>query len=425
MSNFYDNLNISGNLSINNSSTGNTLYINQLGSGNAVLIEDTTSPDATPFIIDSSGNINVGRIEYLETSSGNKAKLQVNNSTSTIPFSGLPFTTNFIVQGFNQNSVGLFTTDINHSQIYFGTPSDVFGSNIRWDYSNRLLNISTQNTGGTLTLSSGENNEVVRVQSNGYVGIGTNNPIEKLDVSGNTKISGSLNVDFTDSLTYVNNTLLGSPFGFVYIQAFGGFFDIEFSGDSMITQYQDSDVTIYEGVSNGNAELVGLGSIFPLSFAGTRYEINSGDYSGSTLLHAGILADQTALGGSLSRNISLRANFIDNVSGDKSYMGYELGIGTTPYYNVAIKTNNAGESIAMVLNNSTTGFVIGNDISDNTASVLRVEDNNGDAKLEIFNDSIFLGTLPTSSSGLTSGSMFTQTAAQLGGTGNTKVLCIV
>jgi hypothetical protein len=207
MSNFYDNLNLSGNLSINNSSTGNTLYINQLGSGNAVLIEDSTSPDATPFIIDSSGNVNIGRIEYLETSGGNKAKLQVNNSTSTIPFSGLPFTTNFIVQGFNQNSVGLFTTDINHSQIYFGTPSDVFGSNIRWDYSNRLLNIATQNTGGTITLSSGENNETVRILPNGNVGINNGSPTERLDVSGNTKISEDL---FVGDTVYIGN-VTGTP----------------------------------------------------------------------------------------------------------------------------------------------------------------------------------------------------------------------
>jgi hypothetical protein len=210
MSNFYDNLNLNGNLSINNSSTGNTLYINQLGSGNAVLIEDSISPDATPFIIDSSGNVNIGRVEYLETSGGDKAKLQVNNSTSTIPFSGLPFTTNFIVQGFNQNSVGLFTTDINHSQIYFGTPSDVFGSNIRWDYSNRLLNISTQNTGGTITLSTGENNETIRLLPNGYVGIGITTPTEQLDVSGNTKISGSLNIGTILSGTPIINLGLDS-----------------------------------------------------------------------------------------------------------------------------------------------------------------------------------------------------------------------
>jgi hypothetical protein len=195
MSDFYDNLNVNGDISIRNSTTGNTFYINQLGSGNAVLIEDSASPDLTPFIINSSGNVNIGRVNYLTTSSGDSAKLQVNNSTSTIPDNGgLPFTTNFIVQGFNQNSVGLFTTDINHSQIYFGTPSDVFGSNIRWDYSNRLLNISTQNTGGTITLSTGENNETIRLLPNGYVGIGITTPTEQLDVSGNTKISGSLNI---------------------------------------------------------------------------------------------------------------------------------------------------------------------------------------------------------------------------------------
>ena len=36
-----------------------------------------------------------------------------------------------------------------------------------------------------------------------------------------------------------------------------------------------------------------------------------------------------------------------------------------------------------------------------------------------------LKNLPTSSSGLTSKQLFTQTATQLGGTGTTKVICIV
>ena len=38
------------------------------------------------------------------------------------------------------------------------------------------------------------NNEIVRIDNSGNVGIGTTSPSEKLDVSGNTKISGSLNI---------------------------------------------------------------------------------------------------------------------------------------------------------------------------------------------------------------------------------------
>ena len=38
------------------------------------------------------------------------------------------------------------------------------------------------------------NNETVRIDNSGNVGIGTTSPSEKLDVSGNTKISGSLNI---------------------------------------------------------------------------------------------------------------------------------------------------------------------------------------------------------------------------------------
>lgn len=45
------------------STTDNTnaaLRITQLGTGNALLVEDTTNPDASPFVIDASGNVIVG-----------------------------------------------------------------------------------------------------------------------------------------------------------------------------------------------------------------------------------------------------------------------------------------------------------------------------------------------------------------------------
>lgn len=40
--------------------TNAALRVTQLGTGNALLVEDSTNPDATPFVIDATGKVNVG-----------------------------------------------------------------------------------------------------------------------------------------------------------------------------------------------------------------------------------------------------------------------------------------------------------------------------------------------------------------------------
>ncbi len=184
MTNIYDSLGINGGLNISANSTTDAIYISQLGTGNAVLIEDSSNPDASPFIINSGGSVNIGRIEYLSTSGGTQSKLQVNNSTSQIPSSGLPFTTNFIVQGFNNNNIGFFTTDINTSQLYFGTPSSVYGAKLSWRYTGGTFDLSTQTTGGTITFGTDQGLERMRIQSDGNVGIGTTAATSTLSVNG-------------------------------------------------------------------------------------------------------------------------------------------------------------------------------------------------------------------------------------------------
>lgn len=42
------------------SSASDALRITQLGAGNALVVEDSTNPDATPFVVDSNGNVGIG-----------------------------------------------------------------------------------------------------------------------------------------------------------------------------------------------------------------------------------------------------------------------------------------------------------------------------------------------------------------------------
>ena len=51
---------ITGNVVVVNTTAGDALRINQTGTGNAFVVEDSTNPDATPFVIDAGGNVGIG-----------------------------------------------------------------------------------------------------------------------------------------------------------------------------------------------------------------------------------------------------------------------------------------------------------------------------------------------------------------------------
>ena len=210
------NLIVSGNTGVNwfsgNTST-DMLRITQTGTGNAFVVEDSTNPDSTPFIINSGGTVNVGSTNIYTDSSSVAPKLQVSNGVFGGSLSGLVSSTTAIIQANTTNSLGLLSPNANNSTLYLGTPSDVYGSIMQWQYSTKRLYFGTQSSNGQIRFTTGAGTERVIFDENGNVGIGILSPTEKLQVSGNALISGNLTATTISAATYQNLPVSGLTAG--------------------------------------------------------------------------------------------------------------------------------------------------------------------------------------------------------------------
>lgn len=201
--------------------------------------------------------------------------------------------------------------------------------------------------------------------------------IEDIQLSSN-------NFDFTDTLSYVTEEDYGIDRGKSFIAGLG-WVPIQFNADSMGSLIEDDDVLFQKLLFSGEFD-TGMG-VVPVFFSGNSLNVKSGDYSGSFLSN-GVLKDPAG-------NIINGSYLSVNKGADNREYSIGNVINATGVDGIYIsKTNSSGEVIRMELNESTTGFRIDNDLSDNTASVLRVEDNNGDAILEFFNDYLVSETIP-------------------------------
>ena len=135
---------ITGTLEVNTNSSGDAVRINQIGTGNALVVEDSTNPDATPTVVDSRGNLILGKTTR-QSVIDNKFEV---HSTGSESLGGAP-------------SAGLYnwSATASHSSYlsFFHYPSGVVGTTTTANASGDALGRIrwyTQNGAGTLFSAS-------------------------------------------------------------------------------------------------------------------------------------------------------------------------------------------------------------------------------------------------------------------------------
>lgn len=78
-----------------------------------------------------------------------------------------------VVEGSGDTGIAVLCPDLNLATVKLGTPSDVGGAHIKWDYTNLLCSVGSINASGATTISYGNGDTGIHIDSTGKVSIGT------------------------------------------------------------------------------------------------------------------------------------------------------------------------------------------------------------------------------------------------------------
>jgi hypothetical protein len=188
---------------INASSSSNAVRITQTGSGNSLVVEDSTNPDSTPFIIDSEGRVLSGTTSSYPTIYGNIPSVQLVSQFQVSPLAIGRYGTNVYGADIDFTKTR-GTIAQNHIIIQNG---DQLG-NLVWAGSNGVSYIpastisvlvdgipSATSMPGRIVLSTTPTGSIIpqeriRIDNAGNTGIGTATPAKTLHVNGTVRLQG-------------------------------------------------------------------------------------------------------------------------------------------------------------------------------------------------------------------------------------------
>jgi hypothetical protein len=225
-----------GNVGVGITTPTAKLHVNNTSTSASFLVEDSANPDSSPFVIDASGNVAIGTgsaFEKVTIQNGNIALKDLTNSTQTsivftpsdtssrnyiTTLNSASATDDYMKVGSWFGSVHLTTGNITSPTTHlFVSRSGNIGVGITSSL-NAKLHVNNIGTDNSFLVEDSTNPDTTPfvINNAGNVGIGTTTPNTKLDVNGNTTITGSLNVTagITGSLfgtaSWANNVLTSS-----------------------------------------------------------------------------------------------------------------------------------------------------------------------------------------------------------------------
>ena len=215
---------LTGSLVITGSTSGDLLRITQTGTGNAFVVEDSTNPDVTPFVVTATGNVGIGAsapVVKLDVS----GSVNLNNSYLFWAYDGAS-NNDYIVHNdsthlSSNNTSGfyVFKTDRTITSAS-GSGNSTLDAGSIWMNSTTETNYIAGNIGIGITTPSAKlhinnttpsssflvedstNPDVTPfvIDASGNVGIGKSTPTAKLDVEGNVLVTGSLSITGSTNL---------------------------------------------------------------------------------------------------------------------------------------------------------------------------------------------------------------------------------
>ncbi len=185
---FVGNQVVSGSYIIDVSSSVDALRVTQRGDGNAIIVEDSANPDATPFVVAADGRVGIGVTAPLST-----YKLHVRNGTVTNSVTWGGSVGVFENSGSNAY-LSVLSSDTFTAGVGFGTADHRVSANVNWNSTTKAFNLATNTASAYLVFGTDDGTERMRITSGGLVGINTTNPQYILDVSGSSRITGDLTV---------------------------------------------------------------------------------------------------------------------------------------------------------------------------------------------------------------------------------------